>query len=171
VQTATLSSSSGQTLHRRTGGRRRPWWPWPSALRASMGRARAQNRESRSRRTRWGAHLGRRTTAAAGERKSTPADPLFFLRSTRASAGRRSGWAGSARRRIRGRGARGARRCLYRRGPEAWRAGHARLEAAAGAASALAMAAGQMGLGGLAGWAGAGGAGWVGPLAHPNPLG
>jgi hypothetical protein len=31
---------------------------------------------------------------------------------------------------------------LYRCGPEAWRAGHARLEAAAGAASALAMADG-----------------------------
>jgi hypothetical protein len=80
-------------------GRRRSGQRW-----AAMGRARAQNRESRSRRTRWGAHLGRRTTAAAGERKSTPAGPFFFLWSTRASAGRRSGWAGSARRRNRGRG-------------------------------------------------------------------
>jgi hypothetical protein len=39
--------------------------------------------------------------------------------------------------------------CLYRRGPEAWRAGHARLEAAAGAASALAMADGPRWAGGL----------------------
>jgi hypothetical protein len=65
----TLSSTSGQTSHRRTGGRRRrPWWPWAPALRRTRGSIEAQNRKRRSRRTRWGAHLEWRTTAAAGIR-------------------------------------------------------------------------------------------------------